>query len=137
MILDTLFPKVFALISSFEEELDYVFIITLEEGNSINFKILSWALLRTHISLGMQFNQKFLAFKRKLSNFGPRECVDPRNSLKNGDSKVSYGKVQWNALVILGCVHFHAEKLATSRCLKQIEIGLSWGLSSDRKTKFY
>lgn len=69
----------------------------------------------THIIFGMQFDQEALAFEWYFANLRPREGIDPRNALKDGNTHVSNGQIQRHTIVVFGWVHLHAVQLASSR----------------------
>jgi len=55
----------------------------------------------TYVSLGMKLDQKPSALETQLPYLGPRERVDADEVLKDNDSRVSDGQIQFGAVVVL------------------------------------
>jgi hypothetical protein len=95
MMLDALLPERLGCVTLLKVELDGVLV------EAIVFRV--------------EFDEEFLAFEGEFAYFGPGECVDFGQVLKDEYAHVGHRQVEEDAFVVFGRVHYYAVELDFSR----------------------
>lgn len=81
----------------------------------------------------MQFDKETFTFEGDFPYFGPGEGIDTCYILKDSNTHMSHGQIQWHTIMIFGGMHFHAIQFTASGRLQEIQIGLGRRLTTERE----